>query len=110
MQFKDCQDMAEQIRAALKTFTDDAVGTVIASQTKDPVTPDFQPLYDILSETHTTLLAAQDKLTSAKAGKTSFDLSVSDTPGILSATPGVPVGSVAISTLPLVIDGPVLPV
>ena len=108
MEFKDCQDMADQIRTALKTFADDALGTVTASQNSVPPPPNFQPLYDILTDTHNTLLAAQSKLNGVK-DSAGFIPATPKTSGILFATPGVPVGSVAVSTLPLVIDGPVLP-
>ena len=98
MEFKDCQDMAERVRTALKTFTEDAVGTVVEYQTS--VTPDFQPLYDILNDAHTTLLAAQDKLNSVKP-------SASTTPTSMPIASSTFVGGTRLN--PIVVDGPVLP-
>lgn len=103
MEFKDCQDMADQVRAALVAFSEDALGTITTLQVPVPVpTPpvDFQPLYDVLSETHITLLNAQDKLTAAKLlPKPSVQFS-----------PVVSINAALSSpSTPIVLDGPVLP-
>lgn len=103
MEFKDCQDMADQIRTALKSFSDDALGTVIALQVPVPVPAppiNFQPLYDVLSETHAAILDAQIKLTSTKlAPAPSVQFSPVESINTALASPSAPI----------VLDGPVLP-